>query len=508
MKILIISQNFSKGGLETQIYTQYSTMKNNNRFYFAFAGYNSDLNLEEAKIYKGYNFSADASIKEFCSDVENLVNIIKENKIDVIHVHPFYSIFPAVFAAKLTNTPVIYSFHGYGSLNFPYQVNDVVLMQCMLESEIDKVFSVSELGVTAINNATFTNKTIFLPNSVDLNKYKKHNIVNNKTWALISRIDNDKIEEINKLISMLDKIDIKKICIYGDGNKKEELKQYIKDNGLADKVALMGHSDNLWEELNGKYNGIIGIGRVAMEAIAMCYPTMLIGYKKIAGIIDLKMYNMVKKYNFVNRMISDISIEELNAQLKQVYSNKDERELLYNNFEQEFSAQKIYNQYEEEIKSIQAFNTYNIKNIYDELKNIRDTNEKMYSSRLVYIILKKYIETECVSINLKNYFVTFNNYFNVLDINYRANINMHNEIVNETKKLNDLYSSISNNCNNINNEIEEIKNTLIKEKKKLDDMKVAMQNEQKSLQDKINVKFLTYNTIQRIKLKRKKEKNS
>lgn len=507
MNILIISQNFSRGGLETQIYTQYNFMKKNNKFYFAFASYNSNLNLKEAKIYDGYNFSTDASVEEFCSDVENLVNIIKENKIDVIHVHPFYSVFPAVFAAKITNIPIIYSFHGYGSFNFPYQVNDVILLQCMLESEIDEVFSVSELGVSAINNATFTDKAMFLPNSVDLNKYKKHNVVNNKTWALISRVDSDKIEEINKLISMLDKIDIEKICIYGDGNKREELEQFVQDNKLTDKVVLMGHSDNLWEELNGKYNGVIGIGRVVMEAIAMSYPTMLIGYKKIAGIIDLKMYNMVKKYNFINRMIPDISIEKLNEQLKQVYSNEDERELLYNNFEQEFSAQKIYSQYEEVIQSMQSLNVYNIKKIYDELKNISDTNEKMYSSRLVYAILKKYIETECLSINLKNYFVSFNNYFNLLDNNYRANINIQNEIMNEIKRLNNLYSSITVNYNNISSEVEKIKDKIEDEIKTLENTQVYLQNEQKSIQDKINVKFLTYNTIQRMKLRRKKKNN-
>lgn len=506
MNILVISQNFSRGGLETQIFTQYNIMKNTNKFYFAFASFNSNLNIEEAKIYKDFNFSADASIQEFCLDVEKLIKIIRENNIDVIHVHPFYSVFPAVFAAKLTNTPIIYSYHGYGSLNFPHQVNDVILLQCMLESEIDKVLSVTELGVSAINNATFTNKAIFLPNCIDLNKYKKHNIVNNKTWALISRIDNDKIEEIYQLISILDKIDIKKICIYGEGNKKEELEKFVRDNELIDKVILMGHSDNLSSELNGKYNGIIGIGRVVMEAIAMGYPTILIGFRKIAGVIDLKMYNNVKEYNFINRMIPNISIDKLSKQIKNVYSNKDERESLYNIFLQEYSPQKIYNQYKKEIESLQISNFYNLQKIYDEINNINDVNEKIYSSRLVYDILRRYIETESLSINLKNYFMNFNNYFSLLDINYRANINMKSEIMseimNEIKKMNDLYSLISDNNNNINNKIEEINNNI----KELEDIQDSLYSEQTLLQDKINVKFLTYNTIQRIKLRRKKEK--
>ena len=499
-------------------------MKEKHNFYFAFGEYNSSLNLKQSKIYDGFNFGALASVQEFCLDVQKLVDIIKENNIDIIHVHPFYSVFSAVFAAKITNTPIVYSFHGYGSLNFPYQINDVILLQCMLESEIDKVFSVSELGVTAINNATCTDKTIFLPNSIDLEKFKKHNVINNKIWALVSRIDTDKIEEINKLISMIDKIDIEKICIYGDGNKKEELEQFIKDKGLTDKVILMGHSDNLWEELNGKYNGIIGIGRVAMEAISMGYPTMLIGYKKIAGIIDLKVYNLIKKYNFVNRMIPDIPIEELNEQLKNVYSNKDERELLYNSLAQEFSAQNIYNQYEGEIQSLKKSNVYNFQKIYDELKNISDVNEKMYSGRLVYNILKKYIETECLSTNLKNYFVNFNNYFNLLDISYKENINIQNDVIAIKESICKIEAAIDSHSriiDELTTRLEEIKESLngvnidIKDTKDnldvvsnqikiLEDGQISLQNEQKLVQDKINIKFLTYNTIQRMK---KKEKN-
>ena len=505
-------------------------MKERHNFYFAFGEYNSNLDLKQSKIYDGFKFNESASVQDFCMDVQKLVEIITDNNIDVIHVHPFYSVFPAVFAAKITNTPIVYSFHGYGSLNFPYQINDVILLQCMLESEIDKVFSVSELGVTAINTATCTNKTVFLPNSIDLEKYKKHNVINNKIWALVSRIDTDKIEEINKIISIIDTIDIEKICIYGDGNKKEELEQFIVNKGLKDEVILMGHSDNLWEELNGKYNGIIGIGRVAMEAISMGYPTMLIGYKKIAGIIDLKLYNLIKKYNFVNRMIPNIAVEELNKQLENVYSSKDEREILYNIFVQDFSAKNVYNQYEEVIKCLKNSSVYNFQKIYEELKNINVTNEEMYSSRLVYNILKKYIEAECLSTNLKNYFINFNNYFNLLDINYKENINIQNDIIAIKESLSKIEATLDSNGKNIDEvsaELEQTKESLnginidIKDTKAnlkanldevsnqikmLEDGQISLQNEQKLVQDRINIKFLTYNTIQRMKKKEKRKK--
>ena len=149
MNILIVNENYTRGGLETNLYTQYEAMKNKNNFYFAMGRYKSNLTFDDSKIYEGFHFTPTVTINEFCEDVNRLVEIIKKEKIDVVHAHPFYSVFQAVFAAKLTNTPIAYTLHGVASFNFPYKVNDIILYQAMLESEIDKIFGVSNLCVSA-----------------------------------------------------------------------------------------------------------------------------------------------------------------------------------------------------------------------------------------------------------------------------------------------------------------------------------------------------------------------
>lgn len=503
MNILIVSENFIRGGLETQIFTQYNIMKSKHNFYFAFGKYNSNLSFDNSKIYKDFNFNIESSIQEFCLDVDRLVDIIKHDKIDIVHVHPFYSLFPAVFAAKITNVPIVYTFHGYASFSFPSKINDVIFFQSMIENDIDKIFSVSEVGVNTINNATFKENAVLLPNAIDLIKYKKHKIVNNKVWALISRIDDDKIYEIKKIISIMDSIDIKKICIYGDGNEKENLQEFIDKEELNDKVILMGHYDNLYEELNGKYNGIMGIGRVVMESIAMGYPTMLVGYNKIAGIVNLNMYNMIKKCNFVNRMIPDIDIDELKLQVKDVYAHNTDINELCATFRNEYSAEIIYDNYEKEITSIEALHTQNISKIYNEIKKIDALNQKMYSSRLVYSILKLYIESECLSVNLKNYFINFNNYFNLLDTNYQERLNIQNTIEDIKKSIDIIKDNINSNSediNNMSNNVNNIDDNLLNINKQIDSLKEG----QIELQDKINIKFLTYNTFNKAKNKIKK----
>ena len=83
MRILIVSENFTNGGLETQILTQYEQMCKHHKFFFAFARYQQNEILPCDLIFDNFNFSVESTIKEFCSDVENLIKIIKENNMSI-----------------------------------------------------------------------------------------------------------------------------------------------------------------------------------------------------------------------------------------------------------------------------------------------------------------------------------------------------------------------------------------------------------------------------------------
>ena len=125
---------------------------------------------------------------------------------------------------------------------------------------------------------------------------------------------------------------------------------------------------------------------------------------------------------------------------------------------------------------------------------------------------------------MKNYFVNFNNYFNLLDISYKENINIQNDVIAIKESICKIEAAIDSHSriiDELTTRLEEIKESLngvnidIKDTKDnldvvsnqikiLEDGQISLQNEQKLVQDKINIKFLTYNTIQRMK---KKEKN-
>ena len=392
MNVLIVSENFLNGGLETQIDTTVKMLEANNNFYFAVSKYNESWNYNN--IYTDFCFSYNSTTSQFYNDVNNLVKIIEEKNIDIIHVHPFYSFFPAVFAAKLCRKPIIYTYHGIASYNFPSMANDKVLFNLLLDYELDKILCVSIEGKQIIQNILLEkNKAVFLPNSINTSVFTPTNINNNKHWALISRLDTDKINELLLIINNMQFLDISGLHIYGNGTEEAFLKDYINQNNLEDKVFFEGYSHKLYEDLQGKYNGVFAIGRSAMESISMNYPVILLGYNKLSGVINDNTYSFLKEQNFSNKLLPDVSIELLSEQIQNIYNNNYSTSF-YEDFENEFDAQIVAKKYYDELQNIPYNNTFNFKKILGDLKK---TNQDalFYDNIEVFNCLKNNLQIFC-----------------------------------------------------------------------------------------------------------------
>ncbi len=408
LNLLIISEKFDKGGLETQINTIYETLKNSNDLYFAFANYGNKNLLNGAKVYTDFCFSSKSTIKEFVNDVNNLIRIIKENKIDAIIANPFYCVFPAMIAANQTKTKIFYVAHGYSSINFCAFPNSFILYEFGIEKIFRKIFAVNEDLMLELNKIK-NNISVFFPNIIDGKKYLKNKVVSNKKWALVSRLDDDKYLEIINLLNDVEKLDISEIDIYGDGNKRNELLALIQEKKLENKVKLCGHSDNICKDLNGKYNGIIGIGRVVIESMCMGYPTMLIGYGKNIGIIDEKIYNDLKLHNFVVESYGiNISSEELNRQLMKVNKNPSDydfrSEILH-----DFSIDFINTIIVDEIKKAKCIESYALNKAYKRIESINHddfANEIFYTTKNIYYILREELASKMISTLNRNLIIS------------------------------------------------------------------------------------------------------
>jgi len=442
MNILTITDGFTKGGLETHINTYYNALKDDNNLIFCFGYYAEYGYLQNAKIITGFHFSSSATIKEFCSDVNKLIKIINDNDIDVIHVHPFYCIFPAIFAANITNTKLIYTYHGRASINFPSFLNDYPLFALAIETLIQKVFCVTDYG-TPFFNDYHKNQAILFNNLVDENAYEKHNVTLNKKWALVSRLDSDKEKEILELLNIISELDIEKIDIYGDGTQEKRIIKYVKKLHLQNMIDFKGYCIDINKQLKD-YTGVIGLGRVAIESLTMNYPTLIIGFGKVSGLIDKDYYNKLKYTNFVPAEFPAVNIETLKKQIININKGNYKRYQLRDIIIKDMGIHKT-NEYLNIIKEITPISLKVYDNIFERIKKLKNKELLFYTSEDVFEILKEFISSYTNNPELKREIVMLSQIIELKKINTEQS----NNIFSLNKELQSLKNEISQNANSV-----------------------------------------------------------
>lgn len=116
--ILIITQYYSIGGLETYINTQVKDLVAHGyqvHLMYAVVADPSLLPDGLSSCHENIHLS-NGSIEQLVQGVDLIRQVIKEKGIDVIHVHPFDCIFPAVIAADCEKIPSLLTLHGPLSL--------------------------------------------------------------------------------------------------------------------------------------------------------------------------------------------------------------------------------------------------------------------------------------------------------------------------------------------------------------------------------------------------------
>ena len=407
MNILVVSEAFVGGGLETHIHTYYRELKEQHNFYFAFGLFKNRLPIDETHVDASFHFKREGTISEFIEDVDHLVEVIREKKIDVIHAHPFFSLFPSLVASQLTGVPVAMTYHGIASFSFTNRIMDTIWYYYGMYELFGKIFAVSEVGKTALARQFHRQDICFLPNAVDVNQYKQHKVIKNRRWAAISRLDadNGKEEALISLFQMLPKLNIDHIDIYGDGIRKQALMDYVKEHHLTKQITFQGFQSDLYTRLDGKYNGIIGTDRVAIEGLSMGYPVMEMGYGRVIGIIDQEMIGSLATTNFDANLMPEIpSADALNDMLRMVYEAPD-RFNMRAVIEKEFNSKSISNSYIDELSTSKFLPHANVVEFYKALCAIEDKDQGMWNSDVVFTLMRKQIEYYAVSSDIKILFL-------------------------------------------------------------------------------------------------------
>lgn len=230
--------------------------------------------------------------------VIRLIKLIRKEKIDLIHAHQNYPILAACITSWFTGVPVIATIHGLLK-------KEVGL--AFIQRQLSKVIVVSKNSFTGAQRLSIIRDKAELIHN-PLPKIRFNSVQPDKNKIVYAcRVDRGhysflqllltqaipRLHEVNKDIS---------IQIVGDGNSFNSLlKVASKVNAQLknDIVEPLGYKKNVLEIIS-KAGLVIGVGRVAMQALSLGIPVISGNRKHLCSIITIENYKYMRDNNFVS----------------------------------------------------------------------------------------------------------------------------------------------------------------------------------------------------------------
>jgi glycosyltransferase involved in cell wall biosynthesis len=337
MEILVVTENFLHGGLETHITT---LAKELNRIdvktHLLVGSYLSNESaFSEFKCYKSFpELIGIDSLQNAIEASKGLIQYVRLNKIQLIHSHPFLSIFPAFIAAKVCNIPFFVTIHGPGSLtNYPNSLKSF-FYECVLPAA-DAVFVVSKEVLDLAQGLVASKNFMLVPNLVEFVDPSVPKSDETKKWAVIGRIEDGKEIGFLDFVKQAHFLGVSCVDIIGDGNKRNALEEEVSDLNLNIKVNFLGWIHDPFQE-SSDYDVIGGMGRVVLEVIARNHVSVLVGYDGVKTVLTVENIDHASLSNFSGRNLNNTSITSM-----QISMQKSNTTTLRNLVQERHSLQKF-----------------------------------------------------------------------------------------------------------------------------------------------------------------------
>ncbi len=298
-----------------------------------------------------------------------LINIMKGNNFDLIHVHTPIAAFLGRLAAKLTNTkPVLYTAHGFHFYNGAPLRNWLMYytMEKLAAKWTDGLITMNEEDFVAASRLPIRNReNIFKVHGVgvDIEKYNIKDInIRKQVREKLGLTDNSimilTVAEVNanknhlqllNTIKQIEGTDLIYGYIVGDGNHKRKLCNYVKQNGLEERIRFLGFRRDIPELLSASdifclFSYREGLPKCIMEAMAAGKPVIASDVRGNRDLIKNGVNGLLVPLNDVEatknaiftlvndeqlrinmglegkRMIKDYSIEKVLKEMDEIYS--------------------------------------------------------------------------------------------------------------------------------------------------------------------------------------------
>lgn len=290
---------------------------------------------------------------QFVQNMKRLVNICKENKIDIIHSHHRWYDLLAYFVSKIYHIKTITTVHSkvYGKKILSYKADKIVVVGESIKKHLIRYFGINENRIIVINN-------FIDPDKIELTKDKKEikselDLNDKYVLGFVGRFD---IEEkgidilIDAIPNVLANYPNAAFVFIGDGKDKN----YLKNNtgNFIDKILIVETKLDI-------YNYIQVFDQIILPSRIDPFPLVMLeaAYLKIPIIGS----NVDGISEFVDDGINGLLFTpddhvDLSNKIISLINDKDKAKLLGERLNQKvinnFTAEKIVPQYDDLYKSV------------------------------------------------------------------------------------------------------------------------------------------------------------
>ena len=323
--ILIVTEQFSVGGLETHIRGEIlHLLQHGFRVHLAVGGQCNSMLLPHnlTSLHSGLDLGPDLSVAQLRGTVARLQALIQQHAVDVVHAHPFSAILPSLVAAQVQRIPALVTLHGPASLGaYGGFLHELLLKQVLLP-HASAVIAVSDEVRRLAAPYVSADRLAVLPNGVAFVSAEAPVVEKDPRWCFVGRLDSAKIVGAHDFIMKASAAGLPGVVVVGDGPAREVLQGQLAQAGLEHFVEFAGYQTNA-PFVMARFAGVGGMGRVLLEGIAADKPVALVGYDGLKGMVNRALFDSARPANFSGRGLDTISLEQWRAQLNDLALQSD-----------------------------------------------------------------------------------------------------------------------------------------------------------------------------------------
>jgi len=387
-KILIVTESLDLGGVETQILSQLSETSESYEYCIVSSG--GSL-VSKATSFSAKHFAVNFSVlqkEEILKVADKIANIIRTNKINLVHIHPFGTIYPTILACFQTNTPYVITMHGVPTFDWgnAYGPEYKYFWSKILFKNAQKVVAITEEVRDFLEKElqVSNSKIVVLPNYLPDGFRENRSVAEINRFVCLGRVDADRLDLLKGALSVISsKAVVNKnmsLDIIGSGgalNEVVECARVINERLGREVVSFRGQINDVEEVLNS-YDAVIGMGRSALESIQSKRLTIVIGYDGfLRGVLDGANFKDFSFANFTGRNLPTCSEETFWETISSQSYVKRAIQGAYDEYLKYFDKSKIslelrqmYGEATNEPKEMKIEESLELINTFLEIKNL------------------------------------------------------------------------------------------------------------------------------------------